>query len=336
MSREEEGSNANRISDFHGGHGSSCLVGRPKSPAASVEPIPPVLRLWPLAQLAAPHLPGACRLDGSGDRPERRRLALALDRAGSRRHCVGRARGPVLIYLHPIFGSKRLGTRYLFHRLAGEGWICVGANYRRASDDEFSDPLIDVKKVIAWMREHGPEYGADPTAIFVAGSSLGGHLAALAACMPCDPMLQPDSRVRTPRLPASSPCTATTETSLLAVRQLHDSPTRRRTRHRASSRMAIETRSSSSRTHAFCRTTARHFLEPGGLRRAARRATRVRPIPLPTLRHCRRCDRGIRSLHRLRWEPDADEIEVGRRVPHLRLCTRRERGPMKPRVQAVR
>lgn len=29
MSREEEGSNANRISDFHGGHGSSCLVGRP-------------------------------------------------------------------------------------------------------------------------------------------------------------------------------------------------------------------------------------------------------------------------------------------------------------------
>lgn len=97
----------------------------------------------------------------------------------------------MLIHLHPIFGSKRLGTRYLFHRLAGEGWTCVGANYRRASDDEFSDPLIDVKKVIAWMREHGPEYGADPTAIFVSGSSLGGHLAALAACMPCDPMLQP-------------------------------------------------------------------------------------------------------------------------------------------------
>jgi acetyl esterase/lipase len=98
---------------------------------------------------------------------------------------------PVLIHLHPIFGSKRLGTRYLFHRLAGQSWICVSANYRRASDDGLSDPLIDVKKVIAWVREHGPEYGADPTAIFVAGSSLGGHLASLAAFTPGEPALQP-------------------------------------------------------------------------------------------------------------------------------------------------
>ena len=143
---------------------------------------------WPLLTFLVLVASTALAIDQSW----RRLLALALDRAkvspslrrpGSRR--------PVLIHLHPIFGSKRLGTRYLFHRLAGEGWTCVGANYRRASDDEFSDPLIDVKKVIAWMREHGPEYGADPTAIFVAGSSLGGHLAALAACMPCDPMLQP-------------------------------------------------------------------------------------------------------------------------------------------------
>jgi acetyl esterase/lipase len=87
----------------------------------------------------------------------------------------------MLIHFHPIFGSKRLGTRYLFHRLAGEGWICISANYRRASDGDRSDPLIDVKKVIAWAREHGPEYGADPTAVFVAGSSLGGQLAARAA-----------------------------------------------------------------------------------------------------------------------------------------------------------
>jgi acetyl esterase/lipase len=97
------------------------------------------------------------------------------------RHRSDRSARPVLVHLHPIFGSKRLGTRYLFNRLAGEGWVCVSANYRRASDDESFDPVTDVKKVIAWVREHGSEYGADPTAIFVAGSSLGGHLAALAA-----------------------------------------------------------------------------------------------------------------------------------------------------------
>jgi acetyl esterase/lipase len=114
--------------------------------------------------------------------------ANALDLYRDRSDRSGR---PVLIHFHPIFGSKRLGTRYLFHRLAAEGWLCVGANYRRASADELFDPVMDVKRVIAWVREHGSEHGADPAAIFVAGSSLGGHLASLAAFTPGEPALQP-------------------------------------------------------------------------------------------------------------------------------------------------
>jgi acetyl esterase/lipase len=115
------------------------------------------------------------------------RRANLLDLYLDRPHRPGR---PVLIHFHPVHGSKRLGTRYLFHRLAGEGWICVSANYRRAGG-EASDSLIDVKRVIAWVREHGREYGADPTQIFLAGSSLGGHLASLAAFTAGDPALQP-------------------------------------------------------------------------------------------------------------------------------------------------
>jgi acetyl esterase/lipase len=103
----------------------------------------------------------------------------------------GRSGRPVLIHFHPIFGSKRLGTRYLFHRLAAEGWICVSANYRRSADGGSLDSVNDVKRVIAWVREHGPEYGADPAAIFLAGSSLGAHLASLAAFTPDEPALQP-------------------------------------------------------------------------------------------------------------------------------------------------
>src|SRR5262249_31906590 len=90
-----------------------------------------------------------------------------------------------------LFGSKRLGTRYLFNRLAGEGWICIAANYRHASDDDLSASLTDVKKVIAWVRERVTEIGADPNAIFVAGSSLGGGLAARAAFTAGEPALQP-------------------------------------------------------------------------------------------------------------------------------------------------
>ncbi len=41
------------------------------------------------------------------------------------------------------------------------------------------------------MREHGAEHGADPDTIFVAGSSAGGQMAALAALTPNGPAFQP-------------------------------------------------------------------------------------------------------------------------------------------------
>jgi acetyl esterase/lipase len=59
--------------------------------------------------------------------------------------------------------------------------VCISANYRLRPAASFPDHLIDLKKVIAWVREHGDEYGADPEAVFVAGSSAGGHMAAMAA-----------------------------------------------------------------------------------------------------------------------------------------------------------
>jgi len=120
--------------------------------------------------------------------PARTRNLLDLYRDRS-----DRSARPTLIYLHAgafRFGSKRFGARHLLYRLAGRGWVCISANYRLLPA-EFPDPLIDAKKVIAWVREHGREYGADPDAVFVAGSSAGAHLALLAAFTPDDPLLQP-------------------------------------------------------------------------------------------------------------------------------------------------
>jgi acetyl esterase/lipase len=114
-----------------------------------------------------------------------------LDLYRGRSHRSGR---PTVIYLHGgafRFGSKRFGARHLLHRLAGAGWLCVSANYRLTSAAESPDPVIDVKRVIAWVREHGREYGADPAATFLAGSSAGAHLASLAALTPNDPTFQP-------------------------------------------------------------------------------------------------------------------------------------------------
>jgi acetyl esterase/lipase len=100
--------------------------------------------------------------------------------------------GPTFIHLHGgafRIGNKSREARPLFYRLARRGWVCINANYRLRV--QFPDPLVDVKKVLAWVREHGPEYGADPSVVFVAGSSAGGHLASMAALTANEPSLQP-------------------------------------------------------------------------------------------------------------------------------------------------
>ena len=69
--------------------------------------------------------------------------------------------------------------------------MCISANYRLSPAVRFPEHQIDAKRVLAWVREHGHEYGADPAVLFVAGSSAGGHLAAMAALTPNDPRFQP-------------------------------------------------------------------------------------------------------------------------------------------------
>ena len=115
--------------------------------------------------------------------PARRGNALDLYRDRT-----GRSDRPTLVYLHGgafRFGSKRFGARHLLYRLAAHDWVCISANYRLRGIG-FAEQLIDVEKVIAWVREHGREYGVDPTAVFLAGSSAGGHLAVRAGLAPDD------------------------------------------------------------------------------------------------------------------------------------------------------
>ena len=110
------------------------------------------------------------------------------------RHRAHPSGGPVLIHLHGggyTQGRKNTQSLPLLYRLASQGWVCVSANYRLRPAAQHPDHLIDLKKVIAWVRAHGQEYGADPAVLFVSGSSAGGHMAALAALTPNDPAFQP-------------------------------------------------------------------------------------------------------------------------------------------------
>ncbi|HMT05270.1 MAG: alpha/beta hydrolase [Solirubrobacterales bacterium] len=102
--------------------------------------------------------------------------------------------GPFLIYLHGgsfTSGFKRRESLAMHYRLASKGWVTVSANYRLSPESRFPENLIDLKRVIAWVREEGAGLGADPSGIFLAGSSAGGHLAAMAALTSNEPLLQP-------------------------------------------------------------------------------------------------------------------------------------------------
>jgi acetyl esterase/lipase len=111
---------------------------------------------------------------------------------------------PVLLQIHG--GGWRIGSKDqqgipLMQRMAERGWVCVAVNYRLARRDPFPAQIVDVKRAIAWVKEHIEEYGGDPSYLAVTGGSAGGHLAALAATTPNDPAYQPgfegaDTRVQ--------------------------------------------------------------------------------------------------------------------------------------------
>ncbi|HET8604212.1 MAG TPA: alpha/beta hydrolase [Marmoricola sp.] len=101
---------------------------------------------------------------------------------------------PVLVQVHGggwTIGSKEQQGLILMNRMAARGWVCVAMNYRLAPKHPFPAQIVDVKKAIAWTRQHIGEYGGDPSYLVVTGGSAGGHLAALAALTPGDPAYQP-------------------------------------------------------------------------------------------------------------------------------------------------
>jgi acetyl esterase/lipase len=126
---------------------------------------------------------------------------IAFGPAGSRHHLDIYAPAdrplegaPVLLQVHGgawTIGKKDQQGIPLMYHLAAKGWICVAINYRLAPRDPFPAQIIDVKQGIAWIRDNIASYGGDPDYIAITGGSAGGHLTALAALTPNDPVWQP-------------------------------------------------------------------------------------------------------------------------------------------------
>lgn len=109
-------------------------------------------------------------------------------------HRSRRQECPALLQIHGggwVIGSKNEQGLPLVVHMAARGWVCFSVDYRLSPRATFPDHLIDVKRAIQWIREHGREYGANPEFLAVTGGSAGGHLAALAALTANDPEYQP-------------------------------------------------------------------------------------------------------------------------------------------------
>jgi acetyl esterase/lipase len=63
--------------------------------------------------------------------------------------------------------------------------------YRVSPRNTWPAHIVDVKRALAWIKEHIAEYGGDPDFVAITGGSAGGHLTALAALTQNDPEWQP-------------------------------------------------------------------------------------------------------------------------------------------------
>ncbi|MCC5952883.1 MAG: alpha/beta hydrolase [Acidimicrobiia bacterium] len=103
-------------------------------------------------------------------------------------------RRPAMIQVHGgawVLGFKDRQGQLLMRKMAQQGWVCFNVDYRLSPMATFPDHLVDVKRAIAWVREHADAYGVDPDMVAITGGSAGGHLTSLAALTANDPAYQP-------------------------------------------------------------------------------------------------------------------------------------------------
>jgi acetyl esterase/lipase len=102
---------------------------------------------------------------------------------------------PVLLFVPGgawVHGSRILQGYALMSRLAELGWVCLSIDYRVAPNHPWPQHMTDVKTAIAWARANVDKFGGNRNFVAIAGTSAGGHLAALAGLTANDPEYQAD------------------------------------------------------------------------------------------------------------------------------------------------
>ena len=88
---------------------------------------------------------------------------------------------PLVVWIHG--GGWRKGTKESCYIdwLPEYGYTVASISYRYSSVAKFPAQIHDCKGAVRWLKANAEKYGYNPKKIFVAGSSVGGHLTALMA-----------------------------------------------------------------------------------------------------------------------------------------------------------
>ena len=92
---------------------------------------------------------------------------------------IGAECPPLVMFIHG--GGWRNGDRKACRLawIAEGGYAVASVEYRLSDEARFPAQIHDCKGALRWLRAHQSEYGFDARRVVVAGTSAGGHLAAL-------------------------------------------------------------------------------------------------------------------------------------------------------------
>ena len=97
-------------------------------------------------------------------------------------YAADKAGGPVLVYIHGGYwrsGSKEDNCNFV-PTFTKRGATVVLVEYDLCPQVTVADIVRQTRSAIAWVYKNIVRYGANPSKVFVAGHSAGGHLTAMA------------------------------------------------------------------------------------------------------------------------------------------------------------
>jgi len=128
------------------------------------------LAMMPISPAAEPTITRDVAYTQSGDPAQRLDLYHPTKRQSN---------APLIIWVHG--GAWRSGTKsdVPIVSLLQHGFAIASIDYRLTPQAPFPAQVHDIKAAIRFLRSRASEYGVDPQRFIIAGSSAGGHLAAL-------------------------------------------------------------------------------------------------------------------------------------------------------------